>query len=84
MMAAEQQITTAPAAEWTYGSDAAARREIDALLHDPLWSLLGDEAIASIAKTSPDVIRDERRALRASGLLRLMARVVCRDAGRHG
>jgi hypothetical protein len=27
----------------------------------PLWSLLDDEAIASIAEVSPNVVRDHRR-----------------------
>ena len=65
MMAAEEQTALAPATEWTYRSDAARRRAVDALLRDPLWSLLGDEAIASIAETSTEVVRDQRRAIRS-------------------
>jgi hypothetical protein len=63
MMAAEEQTTTAPATEWAYRSDAGRRRAVDALLRDPLWSLLGDEAIASIAEASTEVVRDQRRAI---------------------
>ena len=61
MMAAEQQTMTPAAAEWTYRSDAERHRAVDMLLRDPLWSLLDDEAIASIAEVSPDVVRDHRR-----------------------
>jgi hypothetical protein len=50
MMAAEEQTTTAPATEWTHCSDADKRRAID-------------EVIASIAEISPDVVRDQRRAI---------------------
>jgi hypothetical protein len=39
------------------------RRAVDALLGDPLWSLLSDEAIASSAEASPDLVRDRRRAM---------------------
>jgi hypothetical protein len=63
MMAAEEQTTTPPATKWTYRSDADQQRAVDALLRDPLWSLLGDEAIASIAEASPDAVRDHRRAI---------------------
>jgi hypothetical protein len=31
-------------------------------LRDPLWSLLGDEAIASIAEASQYMVRERRRA----------------------
>ena len=63
MMAAEEQTTTAPATEWAYRSDADRRRAVDALLRDPLWSLLGDETIASIAEASTEVVRDQRRVI---------------------
>jgi hypothetical protein len=63
MMAAEEQTTTPAATEWTYRSDADRRRAVDALLRDPLWSLLPDEAIASIAEASPDMVSDRRRAI---------------------
>jgi hypothetical protein len=63
MMAAEEQTTTAPATEWAYRSDADRRRAVDALLRDPLWSLLGDEAIASIAEAITEVVREQRRAI---------------------
>ena len=63
MMAAEEQTTTPAATEWTNCSDADRRRAVDALLRDPLWSLLPDEAIASIAEVSPDVVSDRRRAI---------------------
>jgi len=63
MMAAEEQTTTAAPTEWTYRSDADMRRAVDAPLHDPLWSLLADEAIASIAEASPDMVRERRRAI---------------------
>ena len=63
MMAAEEHTTIPPATEWTYRSDADQQRAVDALLRDPLWSLLGDEAIASIAEASPDLVRDRRRAI---------------------
>jgi hypothetical protein len=33
------------------------------LLRDPLWSLLGDEAIASIAEVSTGMVRDQRRVI---------------------
>jgi hypothetical protein len=36
---------------------------VDALLRDPLWSLLSDEAIAGIAEANPDMVRDHRRAI---------------------
>jgi hypothetical protein len=63
MMAAEEQTTTAPATEWAYRNDADRRCAVDALLRDPLWSLLGDEAVASIAEASTEVVRDQRRAI---------------------
>ena len=63
MMAAEEQTTTPPATEGTYRSDADTRRAVDALLRDPRGSLLGDEAIASIAEASPDMVRDHRRTI---------------------
>ena len=84
MMAAEEQTTTPPATEWTYRSDADRRRAVDALLRDPLWSLLADEAIASIAEVSPDVVRTNGAPSEASSLHRLMAKATCRDASRHG
>jgi hypothetical protein len=62
-MAAEEQTTTSPATEWMYRSDADRRRAVDAPLRDPLWSLLADEAIASIAEAGPDMVRDHRRAI---------------------
>ena len=63
MMAAEEQTTTSPATEWTYRSDAERRCAVDALLRDPLWSLLADEALASIAEVSLDMVRERRRAI---------------------
>jgi len=62
-MAAEEQTTTSPAMEWTYRSDAEMQRAVDVLLRGPLWSLLADEAIASIAEASPDMVRERRRAI---------------------
>ena len=61
MMAAEEQTTTSPAPERIYRNDAEERRAVDALLRDPLWSLLDDEAIASIAEARLDMVRDRRR-----------------------
>jgi hypothetical protein len=61
MMAAEQQTMTPAAAEWTYRSHAERHRAVDMLLRDPLWSLLDDEAMASIAEVRPSVVRDHRR-----------------------
>jgi hypothetical protein len=63
MMAADEQTTTAPATEWAFRSDADRRPAVDALLRDPLWSLLGDEAVASIAEASTEVVRDQRRTI---------------------
>jgi|KBSSwiStaDraftv2_1062776.scaffolds.fasta_scaffold5075446_2 hypothetical protein len=63
MMAADEQTTIPATAEWTSRSDAERHHAVDMLLRDPLWSLLADEAIANIAETSPDVVRDHRRAL---------------------
>jgi hypothetical protein len=63
MMAAEEQTTTPLTTKWTYRSGANRRRAVDALLRDPLWSLLDDEAIASIAEASPGVVRDPRRTI---------------------
>jgi hypothetical protein len=63
MMAADEQTTTPAAAESVYRSDADTRRAVDALLRDPLWSLLADEAIAGIAEASPDMVRERRRAI---------------------
>ena len=68
MMAAEEQTTTASATEWTYRSDADKRRAVDALLRDPLWSLLSDEALASIAEASTDMVRERRRAISAASM----------------
>src|ERR1700760_2496558 len=63
-MAADGQTTILPATEWTYRRDGDRPRAVEMLLRDPLWSLLDDEAIASIAEVSPDVVRDHRRTLR--------------------
>jgi hypothetical protein len=63
MMAGEEHTTIPPATEWTYRSDADQQRAVDALLRDPLWSLLGDEAIASIAEAGPDLVSDKRLAI---------------------
>jgi hypothetical protein len=68
MMAAEEQTMTSPATERAHRSDADRRRAVDALLRDPLWSLLTDEAIASIAETSPGVVRDRRAILNVASL----------------
>ena len=70
-MAADGQTTISPATEWTYRSDADRQRAVEMLLRDPLWSLLDDEAIASIAEVSPDMVRDHRR-LRDLGRRRAM------------
>jgi hypothetical protein len=63
MMAAIEQTTTPAVAEWTNRSDADRQRAIDALLGDRLWSLLADEAIASIAETSADMVGERRRVI---------------------
>jgi hypothetical protein len=63
MKAAEEQTTPPAATEWAYRSDADGRRAVDALLRDPLWSLLSDEAIASITEASSDMVRERRRAI---------------------
>jgi len=63
MMAAEEQTTTSPVTEWAYRDVSERRCAIDALLRDPLWSLLADEAIASIAEASPAMVRERRRAI---------------------
>jgi hypothetical protein len=63
MMAAEEHTTIPPATERTYRNDADERRAVDALLRDPLWSLLDDEAIASIAEARLDMVRDRRRTI---------------------
>ena len=62
-VAAKEQTTTSPATEWTYRGDAERRCAVDRLLRDPLWSLLADEAIASIAEASPAMVRERRRTI---------------------
>ena len=71
MMAAEEQTTIPATVEWTSRSDAARHRAVEMLVRDPLWSLLADEAIANIAETSPDIVREHRRALGNTALCRL-------------
>ncbi len=68
MMAAEEQTTTPAGTEWNYRRDADRWRAVDTLLRDPLWSLLSDEAIASIAEASPDMVKDQRRAIGSGAL----------------
>jgi hypothetical protein len=63
MMAAVEQTTTPAVAEWTNRCDANKRRAVDALLGDPLWSLLADEAIAGIAEASLDMVGERRRVI---------------------
>jgi hypothetical protein len=63
MKAAEEQTMTPAATEWAYRSDADRQRAVDALLRDPLWSLLSDEAITSITEASSDMVREYRRVI---------------------
>jgi len=58
----EQQLTYFTTAGLMRVAEAQVRA-VDALLRDPLWSLLADEAIASIVEVSPGEVRAHRRTV---------------------
>ena len=56
-MAAREPVTTLAAIATTYRSNGQKRREVDALLGNPLWSHLTDVVVADVAGVSLRMVR---------------------------
>jgi hypothetical protein len=80
-MAAREPVTTLAAIATTYRSNDQKRREVDALLGNPLWSHLTDAVVADVAGVSLRMVRRRRRLQAGTAVLEALCQRAAASQG---